>query len=396
MPKRPDDINSLPSPDAEAALHSARLSERIRAEIEAAGGAVPFLRFMELALYTPGLGYYSAGTRKFGAGGDFVTAPEVSALFSRCVARQCSEVLAQVGGDILELGAGSGAMAAEVLRELETLKRLPQRYWILELSGELRQRQRATLAARAPHLFERVEWLDGLPEFGFRGIILGNEVLDALPVQRFRISEKGPVVLSVGWDGKSFVWRETDADRALTDFLNTLQEQRGYGLPSGYESEFNPRLEAWLASLAERLAAGALLFIDYGYPRAEYYHPQRTRGTLLCHYRHRAHDDPLILPGLQDIATNVDFSALAEAAVSAGLAVSGYTSQAYFLFGCGLEAMLAEIDPEDSVRYLELARQAKILTLPGQMGERFKAMALTRGIQGQPRGFALFDERGRL
>jgi SAM-dependent MidA family methyltransferase len=351
---------------------------------------------MKLALYAPGLGYYSAGTRKFGAAGDFITAPELSPLFSRCLARQCAEVLSSSGGDILEFGAGSGSMAAELLLELEHLASLPDCYVILDVSGELRERQRQTLDERASHLLERVVWLNGLPEPGFRGIILGNEVLDAMPVERLRITPAGPRPLHVAWEADRFVWLVGAEDEAVTRTVIALQDELGYILPAGYETEFNPHLHPWLRALAEILTEGVVLLIDYGYPRREYYHQQRTTGTLLCHYRHRAHADPLILPGLQDITANVDFTAVADAAVAAGLAVTGYTSQSYFLLGCGLETLVAEMNPDATQRYLELTRQVKLLTLPSEMGERFKAMALSRGIEIPLRGFSLFDERGRL
>lgn len=383
---------ALPAPDPAAAAHSRRLMESIHAELDAAG-SLPFERFMELALYAPGLGYYRCGTAKFGPGGDFVTAPEISPLFSRCLARQCAEVLERTGGDILELGAGSGVMAADMLAELEALDRLPPRYAILELSAELRHRQRQTIHRRVPQLAQRVRWLDRLP-LEFRGVMVGNEVADALPVQRFRLTAAGPRPLHVAWDN-GFVWREGAADGTLTAAVDAIQDDLQFSLPPGYESEINLRLPAWLAALAEALTAGVLLLLDYGYPRREYYHPQRASGTLLCHYRHRVHADPLILVGLQDITASVDFTALADAAAAAGLTPAGYASQAWFLLGCGLPELLAGADP-GSARYMDLARQAKLLTLPGEMGERFKVMALSRGMDGPLRGFAAFDETGRL
>ncbi len=391
-----DYLHSLPAPDPAASAHSTHLIEYICAAMAANGGTLPFSRFMELALYAPGLGYYSAGMRKFGAGGDFVTAPELSPLFSRCVARQCRQVLAHVGGAILELGAGSGAMAATMLRELEWLDSLPDLYAILEISAELRERQQQTLAAQAPHLLERVVWLDTLPAPGWRGLIVGNEVVDAMPVERFRITPAGPVPLHVAWAEDRFVWCEGEATTALTDAVNALQKALGCSLPPAYESEYNARLPAWIAALAEVLTAGVALLIDYGHPRREYYHPERSSGTLRCYYRHRVHADPLILPGLQDITASVDFSALADAAVAAGLAVAGYTSQNYFLFGCGLESLLAAVDPADTLPYLQLASQVKVLTLPEEMGERCKAMALSKGLDIPLQGFAFYDERRRL
>lgn len=386
---------TLPLPAAAALAHSARLSELIRAEIDRAGGSLPFARYMELALYAPDLGYYRAGTQKFGAGGDFITAPELSPLFSRCLARQCAEVLAGTGGAILELGAGSGIMAADLLWELERRQALPAQYLILELSGELRARQQETLAARVPHLLEKIHWLDRLPS-AFTGIMLGNEVLDALPVTRFTVTAQGPRPLHVTWDGQAFGMIAGPADPALTAAIALLDTELGTPLPPGYTSEINLHLPAWIATLADALTQGVLLLIDYGYPRREYYHPQRTDGTLLCHYRQRAHHDPLLWPGVQDITASVDFTAVAEAALAAGLEVSGYTSQAYFLFGSGLEELMAASDPGNTLRHLALAQQVKRLTLPGEMGERFKAIALSKQFDGPLCGFSVFDERGRL
>ncbi|HRZ53186.1 MAG TPA: SAM-dependent methyltransferase [Candidatus Contendobacter sp.] len=413
MPTNP--LNTLPAPDPVAAAHSARLVDLLRATIADAGGAISFARFMDLALYAPGLGYYRAGARKFGSGGDFVTAPELSPLFSRCLARQCQEILAALGGgQILELGAGSGVMAADLLLELRALNALPERYAILELSGELRDRQRQTLARRAPEVLDRVVWLDQPPEPEFRGIVLGNEVLDALPMERFCITAHGPRRLMVRWTEAGLVWAEGDEDPAVTAAIAGIEADLGGRLPEDYRSEYIPHLQDWLRTIAEPLAAGALLFVDYGYPRRAYYHPERTTGTLLCHYRHRAHDDPLILPGLQDITASVDFTAVAQAARAVGLDVAGYTRQNYFLFGCGLMDLLADqippnpplekgggeaggiSSPTDTVRYLEQARQVKLLTLPGEMGDRFQAIALTRNLTLPLRGFSFRDERDRL
>lgn len=401
----PDRHTGLPEPDAVASAHSARVLDQIRADITATGGGISFARYMDLALYAPGLGYYRAGTRKFGPDGDFVTAPELSPLFSRCLARQCRQILEQIGGGaIIELGAGTGIMAADILRELQILAALPERYAILETSGELRQRQRQTLAKRTPDLLERVVWLDTLPEPGLRGIVLGNEVLDALPVERFRITASGPRRLRVIWNDADpatptrtgLAWDEGGEDPELTAAVALIETGLGRHLPVGYVSEYVPHLADWVRAIAEPLAAGALLFVDYGYSHREYYHPERTDGTLLCHYRHRVHADPLILPGLQDITASVDFTAVADAARAAGLELAGYTSQNYFLFGCGLMDLLAEVDTADTVRYLEQVRQVKLLTLPGEMGDRFKAIALTRHVEIPLCGFSFRDERGRL
>ncbi|TCO82230.1 SAM-dependent MidA family methyltransferase [Plasticicumulans lactativorans] len=399
-PMRPPSvsIDRLPPPTAEAAAHSARLVECIRAEIAAAGGAIPFERYMALALYAPGLGYYSAGAQKFGAAGDFVTAPELSPLFSRCLARQCRELLdALGGGDILEVGAGSGVMAADILAELDAAGCLPGRYRVLEASAELRARQHATLAARVPHLLARVDWLERLPDGGFEGVVLGNEVLDAMPVRRFRVSAAGlhEVGVAVG-EGGDLELVELPADATLAAAVAAIETALGRPLPPGYDSELNPYLDGWFRGLAAAVARGAVILLDYGYPRREYYHPERTRGTLICHYRHRAHEEVLLWPGLQDLTANVDFTAVADAGVGAGFALAGYTTQAYFLFGCGLEALVAETDPADTVRYLALAQQVKRLTLPGEMGERFKAIGFLRGLALRPCGFALFDQGRRL
>jgi len=384
------DARALPPPGAEEQAHSEQLACRVREEIMQAGDAIPFSRFMELALYAPGLGYYAAGRHKFGAAGDFVTAPELGPLFARCLARPCRQILeALAGGEILEAGAGSGALAADLLLELESLGCLPTRYAILELSPELRVRQAETLMRRAPHLLPRVYWLDALPA-GFRGVVLANELLDAMPVERFHVGPDGVRQLHVAWQNDRFAWVENPAEAAIRDRVASL------ALPPGYTSEINLRAEAWVRSMADVLQAGVLLLIDYGFPRAEFYHPQRTDGTLMCHYRHRAHDNPLILIGLQDITAHVDFTAIAAAGIGAGLRLLGYTSQAAFLIGCGLEQLAAESDPDNVRRHLELTQQIKKLTLPHEMGELYKVIALGRGVEEPLPGFTVQDRRGRL
>ena len=393
----------MPPPDPEAAAHSARLVERIEAELTAGGGRMGFERYMALALNEPGLGYYSAGAAKFGPAGDFSTAPELSPLFSRCLARQCAEALLQCGGGVLELGAGSGVMAADVLAELAALGVPPERYFIVEPSAELRARQQALLTNRVPQLAGRVAWLDRLPH-AFTGVILANEVLDTLPAQRFEVTAAGPRPLQVGIDEGRFGWRLGAMDDDLGGWLEQLQTQLGRRLAVGYRSERQPLLTAWLAALGECLTCGAMFLIDYGYPRNEYYHPQRRQGTLICHYRHRAHDDPFLWPGLQDISVSVDFSAVADAALAAGLTLAGYTNQSFFLLGCGLDTLLAEYAPSGDARtaaverrYLALAGAAKRLTLPGEMGEKFKVLAASRGLAPKPLcGFGLADQRRRL
>lgn len=384
------DARPPPPPGAEEQAHSERLMRRLREEVAQAGGAIPFSRFMELALYAPGLGYYAAGKHKFGAAGDFVTAPELGPLFARCLARQCRQILQALGGgEILEAGAGSGALAADLLLELEALGRLPERYLILELSNELRDRQAETLRRKAPHLLKRAHWLDALPA-DFRGVMLANELLDALPVERFKVTDSGVRQLYVASENDRFVWREKPADDGIRARIEPL------ALSPGYTSEINFTAEAWVRSAADALKQGVMLLIDYGFPRAEFYHPQRTGGTLMCHYRHRAHDDPLTLVGLQDITAHVDFSGIAAAGINAGLRLLGYTSQAAFLIGCGLEQLAAASDPDNVRRHLELTQQIKKLTLPHEMGELYKVIAFGRGVEEPLLGFTVRDRRGRL
>lgn len=382
----------LPQPDLEAQAHSEKLIALIRDEIAANGGHISFARYMELALFAPGLGYYAAGSRKFGQQGDFVTAPEISALFSRSLARQAAAVLAHLAdGEILEVGGGSGVMAADILAELEAVDALPARYSILELSAELQQRQRDTLAARVPHLLSRVHWLTALPAAGFRGVVLANELLDALPVQCFCVEPDGVRERGVTWDGQRFQWQTVaPGSAALTEALTAVAA----GLPAGYCSEVNLAAGAWVSSIAALLERGVVLLIDYGFPRHEYYHPQRSTGTLMCHYRHRAHDDPFVYPGLQDITTHVDFTAIAEAAHAASLQVCGYNTQGLFLLANGITELAEQADNER--QRIQRVQQLRTLTMPTEMGEQFKVMALCRDFQQPLQGFALQDLRHQL
>ena len=383
---------TLPPLTPDEAAHSRRLSHRIWEEIDKCGGWLSFERFMEMALYEPGLGYYSAGATKLGAGGDFVTAPEISSLFSRCLATQCSEILRQVsGGSILELGAGSGVMAADLLNELAAQGALPERYLILEVSADLRERQLAMIRERAAEHEARVDWLDRLPE-EFRGVMLANEVLDALPVQRFRVRGDQLNALGVTWQLGQLDWSETHAAPELEAAVRRIEANSGERLPDGYTSEINTRLAPWIAGIGAALREGVALFIDYGLPQRQYYRSDRREGTLLCHFRHRFHDDPLINVGVQDIGAWVDFTAVAEAASAAGLTVAGFATQAHFLIGNGLEQLLApaEVGHELASR-VQLARQAMLLTLPGEMGERFKVIGLSRGFEPPLRGFSVRD-----
>ena len=381
----------LPAPAPDALAHSRRVEEHIRAAIQAAGGMIPFSRYMELALYAPGLGYYSAGARKFGAAGDFITAPELSPLFSRCVARQCAEVLDEVpGGSILELGAGSGIMAADLLLELQALGKLPAEYLILEVSADLRERQRQTLIAKATALASRVRWLDTLPD-AFEGMVLGNEVLDALAVERFLKRPGGFDEYCVAGEGEGFAWTTRPAGEQLAATLAAFETTLAQPLQPGYVSEINLGLMPLVSSLAAMLTRGALLLLDYGYPRAAYYHPERSMGTLMCHYRQRAHADPFLYPGLQDITAYVDFTAVAEAGTASGLELAGYTTQAHFLMALGIADDVSAAGDRMSGAALRALQQVKLLTLPDEMGERFKAIAFTRGVETALRGFSLLD-----
>ena len=385
-----------PEPAPEARTHSERLAALIRSEAGETG--LSFARYMELVLYAPGLGYYSAGARKFGEAGDFVTAPELTPLFARALARTCAAGLAALGGgDLLELGAGSGRLAADLLDALAERDALPGRYLILEPSAELRERQRRLFEERASAWVGRVQWLDALlPDGGFTGLLIANEVLDARPVELFEW--RGDHVLQgrVAWREDGFVLDyEPAPGTPLEERVRSLAAD--LALPEGYRSEIDLGLDGWLASLAAPIARGAMVFIDYGYGRAEYYHPQRAGGTLMCHYRHRAHGDPLLLPGLQDITHYVDFTAVAEAAQAAGLAVRGYCTQAHFLLDNGIDGLLAEAaSPEEGAPYLAAVQALKTLMLPGEMGERFKCLLLTRGLDAPLPGFRGQDLRSRL
>lgn len=392
------ELASLPVPETDACEHSARLVSYIHEQIRQAGGVIPFARFMELALYAPGLGYYTAGARKFGVEGDFVTAPEISPLFGQCMANNCVPVLRQTGGSILEFGAGSGALARDVLQELARQDCLPDEYLILEVSPELRQRQAQWLRANVPQFSDRIRWLDTLPEAGFTGVVLANEVLDAMPVHRFHKRALQVEEVCVGWsdEQQGFILDHRPAGDALLAAVSGVERDLGQPFDDGYTSEISLAYTPWLASLGERLESAVALLIDYGYARQEYYLPQRSMGTLMCHYRHRAHDNPLVLPGLQDITAYVDFTAVAEGAVGHGFSIMGYTTQAAFLLASGLDQLVARVDAEEQRAFLQVSQQVKTLTLPGEMGERFKVMGLSLNCDVSLPGFTLQDHRGRL
>ncbi len=386
----------LPAPDAAARIHGARVAAHIHEAIEAAGGWIDFARYMDLALYAPGLGYYSAGATKFGPAGDFVTAPEISPLFARCLARACAPLLAgEAGRSVLEVGAGSGILAAELLPALARHGADKVRYRVLEVSAELRERQRETLARLAPGFLSRVEWLDTLPQQALDGVVIANEVADALPVSRFTRTAGAVLEQGVCRAANGFAWEARTAQPDLARAVAAIEADCGAPLPEGYTSEASLRLPAWVGALGALLGSGCLLICDYGGSRRELYHPERYEGTLTCHYRHRVHHDPLLLPGLQDITAWVDFSAVAAAGEAAGLTVAGYATQAHFLMDAGIDAELAAAGGTGGLPDMRLVQQAKTLLLPGEMGERFKVMALVRGPVS-PGGFGWRDLRHLL
>jgi SAM-dependent MidA family methyltransferase len=386
-------MNNLPVPAPEALAHSQRLQQTLVDEVSGAGGWISFARFMEQLLYAPGLGYYAAGARKFGAAGDFVTAPEMTGLFGKALARQVAQVMAASYPAVLEVGAGSGRLAADLLLALEVAEALPESYFILDLSADLRQRQHEMIAAAAPHLLSRVEWLDRLPEH-FSGVVVANELLDAMPAdivawREDGIFERGVVVDESG----SFAWKERPASGALLAAAEEIGEQ--CSLPPGFESEIGLAARAWAAEWGHRLEKGALLLIDYGFPRREFYHQQRGRGTLMCHYRHHAHPDPFYLPGLQDVTVHVDFTAIIAAAHASGLELLGYASQGQFLLNCGVLDCLATI-PHATPDYVRAAGAVGKLLMPHEMGELFKVIAIGRGLDEPLLGFASGDQSRRL
>jgi len=375
--------STLPAPPPEAAAHSAQLAEHIANTICDEGGWIPFSRYMELALYAPGLGYYSAGARKFGAEGDFVTAPELTPMFARCIAMQALQVLEATGGDILELGPGSGALASDLFAELHAQGKAPERYLLLEVSPELQARQRERLERRFPADMDRFVWIDRLPE-KIRGLVIANEVLDVVPFAMVRrtgeeILERGVIVTEAGFAFDDAPLPEGD-----------LKRRARAAFPPGdydYLSEVSLAAEGLVRTIASSLESGVALFIDYGFPEREFYHPQRSMGTMRCHYRHRFHGDPFFMPGLQDITAHVDFTAMARAAESGGAEVYGFTTQAYFLISCGLAVLVSAGDPTATLSRLKGTSVVHRLINPAEMGELFKVLAIGRGFDAPLLGF---------
>jgi SAM-dependent MidA family methyltransferase len=391
--------NILPEPPDELKSHSLKLAQAIHARIQTEG-PIPFSQYMEMALYEPGLGYYSAGLQKFGEGGDFVTAPQLGDVFARCLAGQIGQLGETLDEyEIIEAGAGTGVLAADLLKALEN-DHPPARYRILERSAHLRQVQTETLQQAVPHWMDRISWLGEPPVDSWQGVFLANEVLDALTVERFCLDAGGIKQMCVSGEPGGFSWIRGDCPQLLQKQVQALFTSLGQTPPDGYCSELNASLPAWLEAVTGSMKNGIALLIDYGYTRRDYYQPRRRDGTLICHYQHRAHNDPFLWPGLNDISASVDFTALAEAAGACGLDVSGYTTQAMFLLGCGLENILAQTTSLSERQRLKVNNQVRSLTLPGEMGERFQVMALSRGIDPDLSenlaGFALSDLRYRL
>ncbi|MGI9237939.1 MAG: class I SAM-dependent methyltransferase [Woeseiaceae bacterium] len=386
----------LPQADPVSAAHSQRVVNYIVERLREAGGSLSFAEYMHHALYAPGLGYYAAGARKFGDDGDFVTAPEISPVFGRVLARQCAEVFAQTGrAAILEFGAGTGKLAATILATLEELGALPERYEILEVSGDLQERQLNCLSAEVPQLVSRVTWVQAAPE-AHRGVIIANEVLDALPVERFKKTDNGLNQIRVSEDNGVFFILEAPAPERLVEQVHAIEKALGETLPIGLVSEVSPALPDWISMLARSLQAGIAFLFDYGVSRREYYASERAKGWLRCHFRHYVHNNPLILTGIQDLTAWVDFSAVAQAAIENGLDVAGYSAQAQFLMGGGLAAEMQGFASLPVLRQLQLSGQIKTLTLPAEMGEHFKCMALRRGDIEAPSAFRLADRTHTL
>ena len=389
------DSKDLPVPGDLAQQHSEKLIALIKNEIDKNAGAISFQRYMELALYAPGLGYYAAGSNKLGEEGDFITAPEISTLFSQALANAIIPALDNASV-ILEVGAGRGRMAADILVYLQQQNKLPEEYWILELSADLRERQKNTIEETAPELLDKVKWLNSLPD-NFSGVVLANELLDAMPVQLFQKNENDISEVNVVWKEDKFSFQlQSSFDERLITRVKDIENELGADLNSGYVSEVNFAAEDWIKSIAEQLQQGVIVLIDYGFPRHEYYHEQRSQGTLMCHYRHRTHPDAFVYPGLQDITAHVDFTAMADAALEANMRVIGYTNQVSFLMGAGIME-LADLNEDGEIKeQIEITSQIKKLTLPHEMGELFKVIGFSKDCDISLPAFEFRDLREYL
>lgn len=387
---------ALPRPDELSAQHCARVYDHIRKKIEGAGGKISFAEFMQEALYAPGLGYYAAGATKFGAEGDFITAPEISSVFGRILARQSAEVLSEIeNGEILEFGAGSGKLAVDMLTALDELGALPDSYQILEVSADLQDRQQRRMQAEIPQLAGRVQWISDLPQ-DFDGVMVANEVLDAFPVERFVRRDSSVLQLCVSLQAGSLVWTERAAPDRLASAVADIEAEIGRTLDDGFTSEVSLAAPQWINALASSLRRGAVFLFDYGVSQREYYATDRTDGWLRCHFRHHAHSNPLIYPGIQDLTAWVDFSSIAGAAVSNGFDLLGYQTQSEFLMGGGLEIEMQGFAELSLTEQIALSGQIKTLTLPGEMGEHFKCIAFGRGLTDTPSTFHFADRTRTL
>ena len=399
-PLKKTDGQVLAEPVEEAKKRSAMLMQSIKRACEKNDGRIRFSEFMNIALYEPGLGYYSGGLQKFGASGDFITAPEVSPLFGQCLANQLAEIFGTFSEEadrvVIEFGAGSGVLAVDILRRLDLLNTLPEKYLILELSAELQHRQKQLIKDNLPHLYDRVSWLDKLPENLSHAVVIANEVLDAMPVDCFRIGEDAAEAMMVKLDGAGDLQKEFVADKEVTEMLATISQRSSVSFEKAYTSEVNPAIHGWLSALESQLQTAVILLIDYGYNEQEYYHPDRTDGTLMCYYQHKAHDDFFWWPGLQDITAFVNFTDIAYNADDIGMQVAGYTTQAAFLLANGLSELHEEQVTDDVRQQVKLSQQIKTLTLPSEMGDRFKVMALTKNYDEPLTGFLMLDLRNRL
>ena len=395
---KPSDINlSLPIPDSEAKFHSQKLSKYIKQIIDEKGGSIGFDEYMNLALYQPNLGYYNSSTQKFGTEGDFVTAPQISTIFSKCLASQCTQILEDFKNPIiLEIGAGTGIMAKDLLLDLEKHNSLPEKYLILEISEDLKSRQQNLLKQSIPQYIDNIVWLDSLPKKKFNGLIIANEVLDALPVKRFKKESNLFKEVKVTSINNNFHWVDTLVCDELKIFLENIERKLSKTFVEDYCSEINIGLKIWLDSLQSVMNKGVILLVDYGYSMSDYYHPSKFDGNLLCHYRHYAHNDPFFYPGLQDITASVDFTSVAEYAEEIGLNLNGYTNQTYFLFSCGLENLVPNMDLLDMRLQTEVSQELRTLIMPDEMGERFKFMALTKEYNRDLLGFSKMNQKNQL
>jgi len=393
---------NLPSPDEPARKQSQLLKQSVQAACDKAGGWINFSEYMDIALYQPALGYYSGGLQKFGQKGDFITAPEVSPLFGQCLANQISEVfntMRQANKDevyLIEFGAGSGVLAADILLQLEALSSLPAQYYILELSAELKQRQAETIKENAGTLVERVHWLSEMPKGLRNAVVVANEVLDAMPVECFKVSTNKIESLMVGFDNNELVSCYKTADSSVVKKIETIQQRSEFVFSIDYASEFNPAIFGWLSELESMADNMVVLLIDYGYNELEYFHEDRTDGTLMCYYQHRAHNDFFWWPGLQDITAFVNFTDVAYSASDLGMDVSGYTTQAAFLLANGISDLHAAQVTDEVQQQIKLSQQIKTLTLPSEMGDRFKVLAITKNHDEPLAGFSMLDLRNRL